>query len=704
MFTTVDQFFNDFRIKNNQFPNETVLNRGPMRLKREIRELKSLVDCLLGKEIEPWHEDKVYEIDEYVSYNGIVYRSNLDSNIAMNPQTSGFWDQQDIESVKSKNHTFKYIEFVSDGVNRKYNVPFQMNSTPAVFADGRLLSPTKFTWTSGYVELNSPVGNQKLVTVIAGLSYETVTVQPKQIFVAENQQWHFETTFQLSSPAVFKDGLYLTSGFIYGSNFVDFDEPVADGSTICIVNGTQGGIDIYSKQDIDALLGRYYTKDDVYTKAEVDSEISNTKNSVLNDPSLAKQSETYTKLEVDNMISSIDVSDQINSALSNKADKATSLAGYGIVDAYDQNTIDIKLQDKLNAIDFNAANILDKIRDAEGSGTGLNADTLQGLRPEQFVRRDRDEYITSSLEIKDRDEDISLNLNSNGDVNLTKALNDSNSISYSYMNELNAKGSMVIIEGDFKGIWWDDIRNFGILEPELYNWVVEVRPLFVGRQFDYVPKEYGDGLTFTAWKEKEVTGSFFYGLIDGGVVKLYSFCKLANETTQDVTAHYVIKGYHKSVSVKFNRNQNDAAIKTSGFTWNPDTQQMSSWPVDIPEITRPDILSNNSLEIITNDVLHEDDNVDNVKQTEHSKHHTLRWFGFGTMKPGVDYWITVTGGVSNQAVEIKIANGSIITAPADFDPLGNLNICIRGLDPLEYAPTITVDSDRCNQLIITPAI
>lgn len=703
MFTTIDQFFNDFRIKNNQFPNETVLNRGMMRLKREIRELKSLVDCLLGKEIEPWHEGKVYEIDEYVSYNGIIYRSNLDSNVAMNPQTSGFWDQQDIETIKSRNQAFKYIEYTSDGVQRHFETPFQMDSTPAVFADGRLLSPTKFTWASGYIELNNPVGNLKNVTIIAGLSYEAVTVQPKQLFVAEDNQYHFETRFQLSNPAVFKDGLYLTSGFVFGSNYIDFDDPLPAGTNICIINGTQSGIDLYSKQDMDIILGRYYTRDETYSKAEVDSEVRNSRDLILTDPALAKSAETYTKLEVDKLVSGIDVTQQMGQALAKKADKASSLVGYGIEDAYDKGAVDVKLQDKLNVIDFNAANILARIRDSEGAGTGLNADTLKGLKPEQFVRRDMADHTRDVFTVDGKNS--SLELPATGDIQLVKPIDtEGNEVSYDFLNELNAKGSIIIIEGEFKGSWWDDIRNFGVLEPELYNWVVEVHPLFVGRQYDFVPKTYGDGFLYKAWKEEGASGSFAYGFMDANIVKMYSVARLENGLYQDVPAHYTIKGYRKVTSVKFVRNQGDEALEPRSFTWDADASAApTTTDVQIPEVATPDILSDNALKVIKTEVLHETDNTTNVVQTKARNHHQLTWSAPAQMGAD-DYWIRVRGGIPGQVVSVKITNGSLISTPHEFDSVGELLICIRGLDPLKFAPTVVIESSRCAKLLITPEI
>lgn len=695
MFSTVDQFFNEFRIQNDQFPNETVLNRGTMRLKREIRELKSLVDVVLGKEIEPWHDGKVYEIDEYVSYNGIIYRSNLDSNVAQNPQTSGFWDQQDIESIKSKNQAFKYIEYTSDGVQREFLTPFKMDSTPAVFVDGRLISPTKFEYQSNKVVLESPAGNLKTVTIIAGLSYEAVTVRPKQVFVAEKDQWRFETRFNISSPAVFRNGLYLTDGYEFGTNAIEFVDPVKEGDVICVVNGSESGIDLYSKQDIDLILDRYYDKESTYTKAEVDSSLENTKNVVLNDPSLAKADDVYTKVEVDQKLADFDVTDQLGSQLDKKADKAKTLLGYGITDAYDKGTVDLKLQDKLNAVDFNSENILVKIRDAEGPGTGLNADSIKGIKPEQLCRRDVPEYMSKSLMIKGSD--TRLDLVANGKVEYT-----SGRLGYDYLNELNAKGSVIIVEGDFKGTWWDNIKNFGVLEPELYNWVVEVRPVFAGRQFDFVPKTYGEGLLFTAFKEKSFSGMFNYGYLEDDVVKLYSYIKINNEKFQPVPARYVLKGYRKNISTRLVRNQGEAALTPNGFVWNPDTQTMSSGTPEVPKVTAPDVKDDNALKIITEAELHEQDNTTNVIQSSTKKDITLQWEGYGKMKTGEDYWIRVTGGLPNQPVNIKIANGALISSPASFDHVGDLLLSVRGSDPLEYTPTITITSARCNKLIITP--
>ena len=86
MFTSFDTFFNNYRIKNNSAPNETVLNSGLLRLKREIRELKSILDLVIGNNIETYNPEKPYELDEYVEYRGYCYKSLIDVNIANTPE------------------------------------------------------------------------------------------------------------------------------------------------------------------------------------------------------------------------------------------------------------------------------------------------------------------------------------------------------------------------------------------------------------------------------------------------------------------------------------------------------------------------------------------------------------------------------------------------------------------------------------------
>ena len=85
MFITLEEFFNNYRIKNQQQPNETILNRGIMRLKRETRELKSVLDILLGNELEMWDTYRIYEKDEYVKHGNLIYKSKIDTNLQHTP-------------------------------------------------------------------------------------------------------------------------------------------------------------------------------------------------------------------------------------------------------------------------------------------------------------------------------------------------------------------------------------------------------------------------------------------------------------------------------------------------------------------------------------------------------------------------------------------------------------------------------------------
>ena len=101
MFSTLEEFFRDYRVKNGQVPCEVVFNRGPMRLKREIRELKSIQDIIIGNDIPAWNPTTRYEVDEYVYYSGKIYRSKADSNFNYRPaENQNFWEKISIVSLK----------------------------------------------------------------------------------------------------------------------------------------------------------------------------------------------------------------------------------------------------------------------------------------------------------------------------------------------------------------------------------------------------------------------------------------------------------------------------------------------------------------------------------------------------------------------------------------------------------------------------
>ncbi len=85
MFVTLQDFFDNYRIKNGLQPNETVMNRSNMRLKREIRELKSLTDILRHESLPTFIATYSYEVDEYVSHGGLNFRSRVNYNEGNTP-------------------------------------------------------------------------------------------------------------------------------------------------------------------------------------------------------------------------------------------------------------------------------------------------------------------------------------------------------------------------------------------------------------------------------------------------------------------------------------------------------------------------------------------------------------------------------------------------------------------------------------------
>ena len=111
MFSTLEEFFRDYRVKNGQVPCEVVFNRGPMRLKREIRELKSIQDIIIGNDIPVWNPTTRYEVDEYVYYSGKIYRSKADSNFNYRPaENQNFWEKISLVSLKELSQRIQNLE------------------------------------------------------------------------------------------------------------------------------------------------------------------------------------------------------------------------------------------------------------------------------------------------------------------------------------------------------------------------------------------------------------------------------------------------------------------------------------------------------------------------------------------------------------------------------------------------------------------
>ena len=106
----------------------------------------------------------------------------------------------------------------------------------------------------------------------------------------------------------------------------------------------------YTKDEVDAELAKKADADNVYTKSEADGKLD----------LKADKSTTYTKDEVDSKLAdkanSADVytKGQVDAELAEKADAATTLAGYGITDAYTKSEVYTKTE-----ADTSAASIAD---------------------------------------------------------------------------------------------------------------------------------------------------------------------------------------------------------------------------------------------------------------------------------------------------------------------------------------------------------
>ena len=110
---------------------------------------------------------------------------------------------------------------------------------------------------------------------------------------------------------------------------------------------------IYTKNEVNTELGKkanadtVYTKDQTYTKDEVNTELGKKANA----DNVYTKEQTYTKTEVEAKLTeagtSVDTKlADVNTELDKKADKSTTLAGYGIADAYTKGEVDTKLGEK----------------------------------------------------------------------------------------------------------------------------------------------------------------------------------------------------------------------------------------------------------------------------------------------------------------------------------------------------------------------
>lgn len=683
MQTTLDQFFQDFRIQNNQQPNETVLNRGLLRLKREIRELKSILDIIQGKKIEEWNRDKIYEIDEYVMYNDVIYRSIIDTNYGMDPVSSGFWQLQNFETIKQSNKLFQYQTIISEDQQTEFFVNFNLDSTPAVFVEGLLYDTTQFTYTKNSVILNEPLDNLRRVTIITGVSYESVPILPKRIITSLEDQYVFNTPFNLSNPTVFVDGLMKTSGFTYGLDYVEFEYPLSEGQEVVIINGMYGGIDLYSKSEIDDILDGYYLKTETYSKNEVDSNISKEKESILNDPSLAKSDDVYQKTEIDNKLAGLITSDDVQTLLDSKADKGTTLEHYGITDAYTKENVDELLKTKVSETDFNGDNIVKKL---EGK-SGINASSLDSLKAEQFLRSDVYAVKEDALIVQGSNTQMNMNpLNEIPEYGVTRNAYSFSSMYQPSFNGFNSQGLYFICEGEFKGTWWSYIYDFGLINPSDYNFIIKVHNI-VNSNLEFIPKNYGNGYLFN--KSNQSGDLYQYGFIDNNIVKLYSYLK-TGETYNPLVAHYKIIAIKKTISTYVTRNQDDPKIEFLHFNGVPSFEfnQMVEDFEDLPTLEVPSIENDNAF-------------VDGVYQSSKKPLTKLKYvLSNNQLTEDQNVQILVYNGLSSKAVNVSVEGDALVSNPEQFNQFGECFIEVTPVEPFEKPAKITISGDSFDNLVI----
>lgn len=536
MFVTLEDFFENYRIKNQQQPNETVLNRGMLQLKRETRELKSIIDILIGNELPTWSSNKIYEYDEYVSYNDLIYKSRQDRNFNNTPFSDDdtWWELNTFDSNNINGSIIKSYSYIATESQTNFVTPFNIEGTPAIFIDGILLSPEEFTIISN-IEFQLTIGaeaNEK-ITIISGITYDSSLVIAKQRFVSTENQYIFETEFQIKNPSVFIDGILIDeTEYVWSSNRIELNDPIASGKIVIIGNGSVLGSEIYTSQTVDSLLDLKRNISDSYSITDIDSLLA------------VKTSKTY-----------VDAADSaLNLA---KANWGSTLSAYGITDAYTKTQINTSLSTKLDTAIFTDAVILQKIKNVDGIGSGLDADRLDGLNSEQFLRTDISDIKYKNLHIINPVDILSDPIVPINEIYFDVESTTPNIFIKQYSNgslteegivytNKNTSDMMIIREGYFKGTWEPTLDiTFEISNWSNYNWVVIVTPTLTGFEHDY-NKDFANGHTpFTGfdnnitWDENQ--SEYHYGYIQNNIVKMQSVHRNGSSNI-DIPARYELIG------------------------------------------------------------------------------------------------------------------------------------------------------------------
>ena len=329
------------------------------------------------------------------------------------------------------------------------------------------------------------------------------------------------------------------------------------------------------------------------------------------------------------------------------------------------------------------------------------------------MRSDRETDNVGGIQTRDQGVNVAISLEpkvGEPKIEITRKVDTDYTRKYNAFTGLNSNGLIFQAEGNFSGTWWNDIHVFGVANPNDYNWVVEVHLLGTGNQFDFVPKNYGEGYTFKAFKQSGYNGAYCYGFVDNNVVKMYAYVKNADNSFLKTYAHYTLTGIHKSLGTKVNFNQGDEL--ENGTFQQPDYLRFNTYSAEeqndilnkvgtISDIAEPLVTNDNALKIQSSNVTIEsstntftrtdgtvfDKPTYRLSSTEINKNSNLRIHLLNELF-GTSFRVQVTG------------DGQLVQADPMFNSFNEAKIEIQPKAPYTSTVRVLVESDDFRPLTI----
>ena len=729
MITSFDEFFSDYRIKNNQAPNETVLNTGLLRLKRELRELKSVLDIVVGNAIEEYNPEKPYEIDEYVKYRGYCYKSRIDVNIANTPEGSQFWTKLDFPSLKEiqNQNSFHYLHFTASEGQTVVELPTDSaTGIPCVFVEGILLNRSEYYIEGKKIHFYKACKGTETITILYTMAFESGYVLPSTELTASANQYIFNTSFDTYYASVFKNGILQSpSSYTIGKNQVSLEVPCKAGDKIRIVGGTLVGVnDLVNIAKLNSTLQSYYTKSETFSKAETNAQIDALSRTIYSDPNIVKSTDIYTKAELNSFLNNkVDLA-QFNNELSTKANKATSLSGYNIENAYTKDEVDSLLNKKITDSAFDGNEIAKRLNTQFNTETPISVTKISGYNIGELAVQNQQADFKKAVNIKGGDsQNVKLQAGQLSEYPKLKATMHTgkyNEISGDIINGLTSKNKFITIQGEFSGTFETDIHRAGIVNPEDYNWTVQVIPnsIPVKTKHDFVPKGFGSGFTYKAFNENvAVETSYFYGFVKDNILKCYAYAESGN-TLRKWYAHYVLTGIDKTLSTNIYLNQTDSSneyIKFAHESFDEFDKKVNSLPNYGP-ITSHDVKSDNALSLISGTVAENSSTV-SYKSNKPGFFSPKIVTEKDTINGIEKVNVSVVSGLPYSSVKITVSGDAEIDIPGSIpsntnnyllDSSGEVTFAVMAKSPYKTSGVITLTSsvnESCSKSIkvVAPA-